>query len=71
MGWAEIDNGTLIRAAQQAGFAIVITCDRNIRYQQDLTGSQFSFWSIGGAAPRHQENSRSPKKSLDFAQQVS
>jgi len=71
MGWAEIDNGTLIRAARQAGFAIVITCDRNIRYQQDLTGSQFSFWSIGGAAPRHQENSRSPKKSLDFAQQVS
>ena len=37
MGWAEIDNGTLIRAAQEAGFAIMITCDRNIRYQQNLT----------------------------------
>jgi len=36
MGWAAFDNGDLIRAAEEAGFAILITCDRNIRYQQNL-----------------------------------
>jgi hypothetical protein len=38
MGWAAIENGALIRAAEEAGFAILITCDRNIRYQQNLVG---------------------------------
>ncbi len=36
MGWDRIENGELIRAAEEAGFTVVITCDRNIRYQQNL-----------------------------------
>ncbi len=43
MGWAELENGTLISAAQQAGFAIMITCDRNIRYQQNLSGRRIAL----------------------------
>jgi hypothetical protein len=42
MGWAMIENGALIKAAEEAGFAILITCDRNIRYQQNLTGRQIA-----------------------------
>jgi hypothetical protein len=38
MGWATIEHGALIRAAEEAGFLILITCDRNIRYKQNLTG---------------------------------
>jgi hypothetical protein len=38
MGWATIENGALIRAAEEAGFLILITYDRNIRYKQNLTG---------------------------------
>jgi hypothetical protein len=43
MGWAMIENGALIRAAEEAGFAILITCDRNIRYQQNLTGRKIAL----------------------------
>ena len=43
MGWAMIENGALIKAAEEAGFAILITCDRNIRYQQNLTGRQIAL----------------------------
>jgi hypothetical protein len=43
MGWATTENGALIRAAEAAGFAILITCDRNIRYQQNLAGRQIAL----------------------------
>ena len=43
MGWASIENGELIRAAEEAGFEILITCDRNIRYQQRLTGRKIAL----------------------------
>ena len=42
MGWATTENGALIPAAEVAGFAILITCDRNIRYQQNLAGRQIA-----------------------------
>lgn len=34
MGWALVKNGDLIRAAE-AEFDVLITCDRNLRYQQN------------------------------------
>ena len=34
-GWEELANGTLIEAAEQAGFDL-LTTDKNIRYQQNL-----------------------------------
>jgi hypothetical protein len=37
-GWAGLTNGDLIAAAEQAGFEIMVTCDQNIRYQQNLSG---------------------------------
>ena len=37
MGWAALDNGELLRAAE-AEFEVFITTDRNLRYQQNLTG---------------------------------
>jgi len=37
MGWSEISNGLLIRAAQDAGFDAIVTADKNIRYQQNLS----------------------------------
>ena len=32
-GWEELANGELIDAAEQAGFALLVTTDKNIRYQ--------------------------------------
>ena len=35
-GWEELANGELIEAAEQAGFELLVTTDKNIRYQQNL-----------------------------------
>jgi|ERR1035437_2452343 hypothetical protein len=35
-GWEELSNGDLIDAAESAGFEVVVTTDKNIRYQQNL-----------------------------------
>jgi hypothetical protein len=35
-GWEELANGELIDAAEQAGFEVMVTMDKNIRYQQNL-----------------------------------
>lgn len=43
LGWAALSNGELIRAAQEAGFAALITCDQNIQHQQNLSGKPLAF----------------------------
>jgi hypothetical protein len=35
-GWSTLANGDLLRAAEQAGFEILVTTDKNIPYQQNL-----------------------------------
>ncbi len=35
-GWEELANGELIDKAEQAGFEVMVTTDKNIRYQQNL-----------------------------------
>jgi hypothetical protein len=36
MGWAELGNGELLGAAQRAGFAVMVTGDKNLLFQQNL-----------------------------------
>jgi hypothetical protein len=36
-GWGELANGELIGTAEEAGFELFVTTDKNIRYQQNLT----------------------------------
>src|SRR5207237_9728218 len=36
MGWMELSNGELLRVAQD-NFDALVTTDKNLRYQQDLT----------------------------------
>jgi hypothetical protein len=37
MGWNELENGDLLRAAEADGFELLIMCDTNMRYQQNLS----------------------------------
>ena len=37
-GWNTLKNGALLVAAEREGFEILLTTDRNLRYQQNLTG---------------------------------
>src|SRR5437870_13765419 len=41
MGWAALDNGALLDAAE-AAFDAFITTDRNLRHQQNLTGRRLA-----------------------------
>src|SRR5690242_3279642 len=36
-GWEERKNGELLKAAEEAGFEVFLTPDKNICYQQNLT----------------------------------
>lgn len=40
-------NGELIAAAEAAGFEILLTTDKNMRYQQNLAGRKIAFVVIG------------------------
>jgi predicted nuclease of predicted toxin-antitoxin system len=42
-GWQELTNGELLKAAEEAGFTAIITADKNIRYQQNLTGRKIAL----------------------------
>jgi hypothetical protein len=44
-GWGGIRNGELIKAAQSE-FDLFITCDQNIRYQQNLAGRQIAILEL-------------------------
>ena len=46
-GWDQLQNGDLISAAESAGFEILVTTDKNMRYQQNLTGRKIAFVVIG------------------------
>ena len=35
-GWDTLGNGALLNAAEEAGFELLLTTDRRIRYQQNL-----------------------------------
>jgi hypothetical protein len=36
MGWEGLTNGELLNEAEKAGFDVLLTTDKNIRYQQNL-----------------------------------
>jgi len=42
MEWSELDNGDLLQAAETA-FDVLITTDKNIRYQQNLLGRRLAI----------------------------
>lgn len=48
LGWGRLRNGDLIRAAEEAGIVIMITCDRNVRYQQNLEGRRIALIELSG-----------------------
>ena len=45
-GWADLYNGDLIAAAEIAGFAVLITADKNLRYQQNLKDRTISIITL-------------------------
>jgi hypothetical protein len=42
-GWSRLANGALLQAAEASGFDIMVTTDRNLRYQQNLAGRRLAI----------------------------
>jgi hypothetical protein len=47
-GWDKLDNGALLDAAEAAGFDVLLTTDRQIRYQQNLSGRRIALIVLAG-----------------------
>jgi hypothetical protein len=43
-GWDTLQNGELLNAAEDAGFEMLLTPDKNMRYQQNLARRKLLSW---------------------------
>jgi hypothetical protein len=46
-GWEELENGELLTVAETEGFEVLVTTDRNLRYQQNLAGRKIAIVVLG------------------------
>lgn len=49
LGWQDLSNGHLLASAESAGFAVMITTDKNIRFQQNFKNRLIALVTL---APR-------------------
>ena len=45
--WERISNGELLKLAENAGFELMMTTDKNMRYQQNLSSRNISIVVLG------------------------
>lgn len=48
-GWDTLANGALLQAAEEAGFDLFLSTDKNIRYQQNLRGRRIAIVILGNS----------------------
>jgi hypothetical protein len=46
-GWDKLRNGELLTVAEEAGFDLLLTTDKNMRYQQNLAGRRIAIVVLG------------------------
>jgi len=49
-GWDRLNNGDLLKVAEEAAFDLLITTDQRIRYQQNLTGRKIAIIVLSGSS---------------------
>jgi len=49
IGWHELENGELIRKAEEAGYQLLLSTDKNIRYQQNLSSRKIALVVLGNS----------------------
>ena len=42
-GWDTLTNGELLKVAEEAGFDVLLTTDKNLRFQQNLQGRNLAI----------------------------
>jgi hypothetical protein len=51
-GWDKLSNGELLATAEEEGFDLLLTTDKNIRYQQNLTARRIGIVVLGNSTWR-------------------
>ena len=46
MGWGDLKNGELLRAAEESGFEVFVTGDRSLLYEQNLIGRRLAIIAL-------------------------
>jgi hypothetical protein len=46
-GWDRLTNGDLLKTAEEAGFDVLLTTDKNIQHQQNLRGRRIAIVVLG------------------------
>lgn len=46
-GWSTVLNGELLRRAEEAGFDVLLTTDKNLAYQQNLSQRKIAVVVLG------------------------
>ena len=47
IGWHQLKNGELIEQCERAGYNVLLSTDKNMRYQQNLTGRILAIVILG------------------------
>ena len=67
-GWSALKNGELIAAAEAVDFEVLVTTDKNLRYQQNLKGRELAIvvlWTTSW--PKIQRNIPKVQAAVDGA----
>jgi hypothetical protein len=48
-GWGRLTNGQLLSTAESSGFDVLLTADKNLRYQQKLSSRKIALVVLGNS----------------------
>ena len=67
-GWSTLTNGELLAAAEQDGFEVFVTTDRNLRDQQNLGGLRIAIIVLSSTSwPSIEKAATAVKQAIDAA----
>jgi len=67
-GWSTLKNGDLLRVAEQEGFDVFVTTDRNLRYQLNPGGRTIAIVVLTSTSwPRIQKVATAVSQAIDAA----
>ncbi len=67
-GWSTLSNGELLAVAEQDGFEILVTTDRNLRDQQNLSRGNIAIVVLSSTSwPRIQKAATAVRQAIDTA----
>ena len=71
-GWSNLKNGELLDAAEKEGFAVLVTTDSNLKYQQNLKSRRIAIVVLATPSwPRIQRSLSAVVRAIDDASEGS